>query len=233
MLNLIQLEWTKHQLNRYFIPVAICYLAIYGFLALMSLDTKGDVDGSMNLEDFMSVAYILSNIIFIIFGGVLTSRLIISEFRTKTIQVMFTYPVSRKKILLAKLSIVFLFTAASLFFSIWFIQILTFFLQPSVNFFEGTFTVNNLVASIPKTITNAVTMGAIALIPLFFGMRKKSTATTITSATLIGFLINSTFSSSSTTFSFMDLIGIPFILAFTGIAIAYLSFRRIDVKDIH
>lgn len=231
MLKLMKLEWTKHQLTRYFIPLLICCIGIYGFVVFMALDSKHNGE-LINFADFMTIAYILSNIVFIIFGGVLLSRLIISEFKTKTMQVMFTYPVSRKKIMLAKLSIVFFYTAACLFICVWFMQGMTFFLQPSLGLFEGSLSVSDLISSIPKTITNAFTMGAIALISLFFGMRKKSTATAITSATLIAFLINSTFTSSSSSLSFMDLIGIPFVLGAIGILIAYLAFRKIDVQDI-
>ena len=107
-----------------------------------------------------------------------------------------------------------------------------YFLQPSLGLFEGTVTLQDLVATFPKTLTNAFMMGAIALIPLFFGMRKKSTATTITSATIISFLINGTISNSGDTFSLADSIVIPVLLALLGIGIAYVSFRNIDVKDV-
>lgn len=224
MLKLMKLEWSKHQLSRYFIPLLISCICIYGFVLLMALDSKQN-DEVMSFDDFMTIAYLLSNIVFIVFGGVLLSRLIISEFRTKTMQAMFTYPVSRKKIMLAKLSIVFFYTAASLFICIWLMQGLSFFLQSSLSLFDGSLTGGDLVASVPKTITNAGTMGAIALISLFLGMRKKSTATTITSATIIAFLINSTFTPTSV--SLMNM-----ILGIIGIFIAYLAFRKIDVLDI-
>lgn len=227
----MKLEWMKHQLSRYIIPLLICCIGIYGFVILMAFDSKHSGE-SLLFPDFMAIAYISSNIIFIVFGGVLLSRLIISEFKTKTMQAMFTYPIARKKIIRAKLSIVFFYTAASLFICIWFTQGLTFFLQSWLGLFEESVNASELLASMPKTITNALCMGAIALIPLLFGMRKKSTATTITSATLIAFLINSTFNSSSESLNLMDLIGIPFILGGIGMLIAYFAFRKIDLQDI-
>ena len=87
MLKLMKLEWTKHQLTRYFIPLLICCIGIYGFVVFMALDSKHNGE-LINFADFMTIAYILSNIVFIIFGGVLLSRLIISEFKTKTMQAM-------------------------------------------------------------------------------------------------------------------------------------------------
>lgn len=228
----MKLEWQKHQLTRYIPILLICCIGIYGFVLLMAFDSKqsGEV---LLYSDFIAIAYILSNIIFIIFGGVLLSRLIISEFKTKTMQAMFTYPIARKQIIRAKLTIVFIYTAISLFICIWLIQGLTFFLQPSLGLFEEHLHTTDLLTSIPKTITNALSMGAIAMIPLFFGMRKKSTATTITSATLMAFLINSTFTSDSASLNLMDLVGIPFILGGIGVLITYFAFRKINTQDIH
>lgn len=111
-------------------------------------------------------------------------------------------------------------------------QIITYFLQPSLELFEGTVTPQDIWAILPNTVTNAFMMGAIALIPLFFGMRKKSTAATITSAVIIAFLINSTVSDGVDTFSLANVVIIPIVLALLGIGIAYLSFCNIDVKDV-
>lgn len=228
MLQIIKLEWNKNQMTRYFKTFVICILSIYGFVTLISLDS-----GEMgSFQEYMSLITIISNITFITFGSVLLSRLIISEFRTKTMQVLFTYPIQRKKLLLAKLILAYTFTAGSLFMSILLIQIITYFLQPSLELFTGTITWQEIVASFPKTVANAFSMGAIAIIPLFFGMRKKSTATTITSAVIIGVLVNSTFSDNGMTFSLADVVIIPLILALIGIGIAYLSFRHIDRKDV-
>ena len=47
---------------------------------------------------------------FIIFAATLISELIISEFKDKTITVLFMYPISRKKLMAAKLLVIMLFT---------------------------------------------------------------------------------------------------------------------------
>lgn len=125
-----------------------------------------------------------------------------------------------------------MFTTGSLLVGILLMQIITYFLQPSLELFEGTVTPQDIWAILPNTVTNAFMMGAIALIPLFFGMRKKSTAATITSAVIIAFLINSTVSDGVDTFSLANVVIIPIVLALLGIGIAYLSFCNIDVKDV-
>nr|MDH3155734.1 ABC transporter permease [Bacillus licheniformis] len=40
---------------------------------------------------------------FIVFAGVLIAKLVIGEYKNRTITVMFTYPVSRKKLMATKL----------------------------------------------------------------------------------------------------------------------------------
>ena len=229
----MKLEWNKHRLERYFISYFISVMSIFGFAVLLALDTKNSIEGPMrSFNEFMSLVTILTNITFIIFGSIILSRLIISEFRMKTIQVMFTYPINRKKLLFAKLILAFLFTAGCLLIATWLIQIATYLVQPSLELFEGSLTAQDLLATIPNTITNSFMMGAIALIPLFFGMRKKSTATTITSATIISFLINGTVSTGSETFNLGENIMIPLVLALLGLGIAYLSFRKINETDV-
>ncbi|MCG3088572.1 ABC transporter permease [Sporosarcina cyprini] len=233
MWQLLKLEWRKHRMSRYFLSFFSCIVGIYGFVIFAALSSKHDIDGLMaSYQEFLTLVTLLTNITFIILGGVILSRVIISEFRTKTINVLFTYPIRRKVLMLSKLLLVFTVTTVGLFLGTWIMQVLTYFLQPSLGLFEGTFTMQEMLATIPKTVTNAIMMGAIALIPLYFGMRKKSTSATITSAVIIGFLINSTVSNGGASFSLSDVIIIPLIFSLLGAGIAYLSIRNIDRKDV-
>jgi len=233
MWQLLKLEWRKHRMARYFLSFFSCIVGIYGFVIFAALSSKNDIDSVIpSYNDFLTLVTLLTNITFIILGGVILSRVIISEFRTKTINVLFTYPIRRKTLMLAKLLLVFSLTAAGLFLGTWIMQGLTYFLQPSLGLFEGTFTMREMLDTFPKTFTNAIMMGAIALIPLYFGMRKNSTSATITSAVLIGFLINSTVSNGGSSFSLSDVIIIPLIFSLLGAGIAYLSIRNIDRKDV-
>jgi len=233
MWQLLKLEWRKHRMARYITSFLLCVGGIYGFSVFVAVSTKHDIDSAMgSYGEFLTLVTLLANITFIILGGVIVSRVIISEFRYKTIHVLFTYPIPRKKLMLSKLILVFTVTAGGLFAGTWIMQGLTYFLQPSLELFEGTFTRQELFATLPKTVTNAIMMGAISLIPLYFGMRKKSTATTITTAVLIGFLINSTVSNGGDAFSLSDIIIIPLIFSLIGAVVAYFAIRPIDRKDV-
>ncbi|MBB4826490.1 ABC-type transport system involved in multi-copper enzyme maturation permease subunit [Sporosarcina luteola] len=233
MWQLVKLEWRKHKMSRYFLSFLLCVAGIYGFVVFAAISSKHDINSVIpSYKDFFVLVTLLTNITFIILGGVILSRVVISEFRSKTINVLFTYPIRRKKLMLSKLLLVFTMTTGAIFLGTWIMQGLTYFLQPAIGLFEGTFSKQELFATLPKTITNAIMMAAIALIPLFFGMRKKSTSATITSAVLFGFLINSTISNGGATTSLSDVIVIPMIFSLIGAAIAYLSIRNIDRKDV-
>ena len=59
---------------------------------------------------------------FTIFASVIIVKLIIDEYKNKSIDVLFTYPIKRKKIITAKLAIVFAFTFVNVLFSTLFLE---------------------------------------------------------------------------------------------------------------
>ena len=97
---------------------------------------------------------------------------------------------------------------------------------------ETPATIGEIIAIVPATFINAFMISGISLIPLFFGMRKKSTPTTITSAVIIGMLISSNFGSGNGQVSMFNFIAIPIVLCLLGIFISYLSYRKIDKIDV-
>jgi len=233
MLNLIKIEWEKHQMNRYFINFLYCIIGIYGFIILIARDSIHDpISAIGSFQEFTSIVTLIANITFMIFGSVLLSRLIIGEYRTKTMQVLFTYPINRKKLLMTKLILTYLLTSALLLFSIVIIQIVTYLIQPVYPLFVGTVTIEDLITALPAVIINALQMSAISLISLFFGMRKKSIPTTIISSVILAFLVNSTISNDGESFSLANVVFVPLSLAIIGISIAYLAFHNVNTKDV-
>ncbi|MDM5157186.1 ABC transporter permease [Bacillus sp. DX1.1] len=233
MFELMKLEWQKHHLSSYFKGLAICILGIFAAVGLMAVESKGESEQMFpDYAGFMALTDILIRITFIIFSSVILSRLVIDEYKSKTIQLVFTYPLQRKKLLQAKLSIVFGFCFFSIIITTFIISMLTFFLNPIIGFFETPVSMNEIIATVPTTCINAFMMAGVSLIPLYFGMRKKSTATTITSAVLIGFLINSTVSNGGSSVSLFEFIGVPIAFCLFGLIIGYLSYHKVDKIDV-
>ncbi|MCW1240395.1 ABC transporter permease [Bacillus pretiosus] len=233
MLRLMKLEWKKHQLSSYFKSVAICIIAIFVAVSLMALGIKAE--GDVLFSDFtqnMALANIFIRITFIIFSSVILSRLVIDEYKNKTIQLSFMYPLQRKMLMRAKLAIVFSFCFVSTIIATFIISLLIFCMNPIIGILETPVTMGEIIATVPTTIISAFMISGISLIPLFFGMRKKSTPTTITSAVIIGMLINGNVGPGNGQVSMFDFIAIPIVLCLLGIFISYLSYRKIDKIDV-
>ncbi len=128
---------------------------------------------------------------FLIFSSVILSRLVIDEYKNKTMQLLFMYPLQRKMVMRAKLTIVFCFCFVSMIIATFTISLLIFFVSPMMGVIETPVTMGEIIAIVPATFINAFMISGISLIPLFFGMRKKSAPTTITSAVIIGMIMNS------------------------------------------
>ncbi|WP_459499208.1 ABC transporter permease [Bacillus sp. C1] len=233
MLNLMKLEWKKHRLSRYFKGVAICIIAIFAAVGLMAWGSKGESERMfLDYTGFMSLTDMFSRTTFMIFSAVILSRLVIDEYKSRTMQLLFTYPVQRKKVMRAKLAIVLGFCFCSIIMATVIINMLLFFLNSSIGFFETPITMEQIIATIPATIINAFMIAGISLVPLYFGMKKKSTPTTITSSVVIGMLINSNVSKGGEQVSLFDFIVIPLAFCLLGLVIGYLSYYKVDKIDV-
>ncbi|MFP7486980.1 ABC transporter permease [Priestia filamentosa] len=233
MLKLMKLEYQKHHLSQYFKMVAIWILVIFGLVTLMGWGSRNEIEPMFpTYTDFMTLTNIFIRIVFITFSAVLLSRLVIDEYKNKTIHLLFTYPLQRKKLMQAKLLIVLIFCFVSIVMATFVISLLIFFVSPHLYLVENPVKMNEIISTIPSTLINAVMMAGISLIPLFFGMRKKSTAATITWAVIIGLLINSTVSTGGEEFSLSQFIVIPTTLCLFGLLIGYLSYRKVDKIDV-
>lgn len=115
MLKLIKLEWKKNQVNKYIRNAAI----MTGVLLLLLLSAAGEtsIQDSMELnnKNVLSVSIeIFTHMGYIIFAGTMLASFIVSGYKNKTINLMFSYPIKRKKILAAQMLAVWIFNTAAL-----------------------------------------------------------------------------------------------------------------------
>ena len=230
MLNLIKLEFKKNKFNGSWLGVLIANIAILGIVALMYFD-PGALENEITMPNYQEAFFIIDTIIratFIIYASTLIARFVIDEYRHKTMSLMFTYPVSRKKLIAAKLTIIFVWTTIAILLSN---IVVTSALVLTNNYFgyiPGTLSSDILTEHVFRTLLNAVASAGLSLIPLLFGMWKKSVPGTIVSAILIVSIFGST-NGSVNLFSF---IAVPITLAVVGILIAYFSIRNVDKVDL-
>ncbi|MGG2083586.1 ABC transporter permease [Lysinibacillus pakistanensis] len=231
MLKLLKLEWKKNRMSGYIKGLLICIISIFVAVALMAIGGEGEW-AFLNYTEITSLTNILIRIVFIIFSSVILSRLVIDEYKNKTVQLLFTYPLKRKKIILAKLSLVFGFCFVSIVSATFMINILIYFLNPMMSLFQQPADIQEMIATIPSTFMSAFMTAGVSLISLYFGMRKKSNASTITSAVIIGFIINASVSDGATSSSLYQIMAVPILLCGLGFLIGYLSYRKVDKVDL-
>ncbi|WBW97192.1 ABC transporter permease [Oceanirhabdus sp. W0125-5] len=229
MFNLLKLELKRFNIKNKIKIGTICNLSIFVLLCLIFF--IDNVEGKIVFKDYnelFSVITTFTNVTFMIYASVLISELIISEYKNKTITLLFTYPVNRKKLLISKLIIIGIFTFISIIISTILLFISFYIVQLITNSTLGQLTYKMQIAQLGTLTVSALTNSAISMIPLYFGMRKKSTVATILSAVLLsGFLY-----SNNGGFTISSIIIIPIAMMLVGLFVAYMALRNIENKDV-
>ena len=229
MLKLMKLEMRKVKMWGYVKGAVIANLVIIAMLFLIVFTSKSE--GDIEFNTFTLVFSMVDSMVkstFMIFASVLLARFIIEEYKSNTITVLFMYPINRKKLMIAKLLVVVLFTFISIILSNIFIDFVLLVINNFYNFIPDKLSTSLMLNSFMTISISALASTGMALIPLFFGMRKKSVPTTIVSAILIVSIVGS----NNGGVSLNSIIAIPIILASIGVFIAYLSIRNIEHVDV-
>ncbi|MCY8515546.1 ABC transporter permease [Bacillus atrophaeus] len=229
MWNLMRIELKKMKLGWYARGAIIANLILLGFLWMVSYVEKIEGEETMQTidESFLIIGTLVRGV-FIIFGAVLIARLVISEFKNKTILVLFTYPVNRKKLLAAKLMIAFGLTFITILISNAFVAFAFFFLNSIYHVIPGEVTSDMVSQQAVKMAVFAFGAAGTSLVPIFFGMRKYSVPATIISSVIIVMAMSSTTSE----FSLSSIVYIPLSLAAAGLVFACLAVRKVDKTDV-
>lgn len=229
MLNLIKLEIKKFKLQGFVKGAFIAHLVIIAaFLGLqVVLKLEQESVGSI-VEGSTMIIGTVGSVTFLIFASVMLAKLVISEYNNKTINLMFMYPISRKKVFLAKLIIVSAFTLINIIISN---ILLTSSLVIANSMFDVVawqLIVENILTSIPSMLLNAVLASGTALIPLYFGMKNKSVPTTIVAAVLISTVMYS----GSGSVTIVSILPIAIIVAIIGLLVGFGILNKLDTEDI-
>ena len=189
MLNLIKLELKRVSLKSHFIGLLAANIVI----ALLSAFTSSLLNAGGGVAvtglppaqlDTLTLAIMLVRATLIIWEAVLISVFIVEEYRNKTINLLFTYPVQRGKLIAVKIilicGVMLLFHALSSVFQFTCLSV------ASKYFPFVTVSPANLMTQ-AVTALSAVLLG---LLPLYIGMIKKSTIATIVSSFAIAAIVS-------------------------------------------
>ncbi|ABS23449.1 MULTISPECIES: ABC transporter permease [Bacillus cereus group] len=228
MLQLMKLEMKKCKLGWYVKGAIIANIVMVAMLFLASYvsQIEGDVE-LRNSQMMLSMASAMVRGTFIVFAGVLIAKLVIEEYKNKTILLMFSYPINRKKIIASKLLITATLTFVTVLLSNIFVIGVFFILNRYMLVIPNTITVAELMQEGIKVIPFAIAAAGTGLIPLYFGMRKYSVPATIVSSLIVVMIA----CQSQPEFSLATFFPLQFALAAIGIMIAYYGIRNIENED--
>ncbi|WP_195576540.1 ABC transporter permease [Paenibacillus sp. 1001270B_150601_E10] len=180
MLKLMRLELQRNKLTTYFTASAIACVGLIGFIYFVAyvaqVENEVDFQNYSNIFLFTSV---VSMIVYAIMSAVMYSRYVIEEYRGKMTLLLFSYPISRKKMLLAKLILIMSFTTLAMIVSN-IPPLLIFSITETISPIVSDTLSTGLILNVVKTtFILAISLNTICVIALRIGFAKKSVPATI------------------------------------------------------
>lgn len=194
MKTLISLELKKNKISTYIIAGIIIAITMLGFLFLFAyapLIEPNDKDMQIfsGYNNLIPLFGVFNMAVFCVMSAVMYSRFIIEDYSGKRPILLFSYPVSRKRIILSKLSIVCGFTIISMLISN-FTVFLTFGITENFIHLVGkAFTLSIMLQVLESTLIMSLIAASIGIAAAGIGFIKKSVPATIVSAVLIASLM--------------------------------------------
>ncbi|MXQ52791.1 ABC transporter permease [Shimazuella alba] len=223
MLKLIKLEYRKAQLKALIIS---SILAIPILIYWCVYNKSGHPDGYDHYENaFADIHYFVSTT-FAIIAAVFISKIVLEEYRSKTISILFTYPHSRRRLMIAKLIFISTFVFVSTIVSSGVIG--TVFVVENLHTIADSWTNSLLMEEVIRTLLFAMATVGICLVSYYIGMLRKSVPATIIPPFLIT-VVSSDFYYGG---SLSEIVWISIGWVVLGIVLAYMSIRKIEKSDI-
>ncbi|MDF2669916.1 MAG: transporter permease [Paenibacillus sp.] len=222
MLRLIRLELNKFRWGIYLRNAAIAAIVV----ALWCVTSIPNEDTSSYKSAFSAISSYARGT-FIVFSSVLMSRMIIDEYRNKTAGVLFTYPINRKKLFIAKLALLYIITFSLLVLANGFVDLFFLLMDAQYNYIPESLTNRVLLEEAVSIVLIALASTGLSLIPFYFGMLRKSVAATITSSFILamGF-------SSGIHLSWSEILISAIGITAVGIFMAALAIRNVETQDV-
>lgn len=188
MIKLIKLEWKKNNIGKS-IRIALIMTAV---LALFIVGSAGELRSEETMEIYGksmidATVDIFTHISYIIFTGVMLAIFFVGAYEKRTINLMFSYPIRRQKIMLSKMLSVWIFDYIALVISKLLIYVVLFATKPFTHLSAADIPMGSLDFWLNLFLSSAA-MVSIAFIALPIGLRFRSSKATIVAAVVIACL---------------------------------------------
>ncbi len=235
MMKLIKLELKRNNIRTYLLASAAssAFLLVFIYFIANAAQLENTAEFT-NYANIFRFACVISLLIFGAMSAVMYSRYIIGEYFGKRVALLFSYPVNRSKVLLAKLLLVFAFTSISMIICT-FVPFFVFYLSESVSPIvkQDVLSLGVLTDAAKMLAVSALTLGGAGIVAMRIGFIKKSVPITIISAivlcALCGNVLIALFQNNAASFNGVIIAAAG--LAATAIVMAELS-RRVNRMEV-
>lgn len=233
MLKLIKLEYKKNNIKKYIrnaiiLAVLLCLFSFAQAFLGIANDPDGTLDAAPGRDTISSTIELFTNIVYIVFTGVMSSSFIINAYKNKTMYLMFSYPIKRRKILASQMIAVWFFNFTALVITklaaYTCIYIGSKFCQSS---FIIDFSLYNPAFYVQLILKSIVTI-SISFLALFAGMALQSSKAAIISSFLIILLTEANIGD----LTLADNAVFSIILIIISLIATLLSIKDIETKDL-
>ena len=119
MLKLIRLEWKKNNIRKYTRGAVIIAVLLGLFVFALAFwgianDPDGTLDAAPGTDVISAPIELFTSMAFLIHTSVMLASFIVSAYKNKTMNLMFSYPIKRQKILASQMIAVWSFNFAAL-----------------------------------------------------------------------------------------------------------------------
>ena len=233
MLKLVRLEWKKNNIGKYLGGVIImaALLGLFVFaLAFLGIanDPDGTLDAAPGTDVISAPIELFTSMAFLIYTSVMLASFIVSAYKNKTMNLMFSYPIKRQKILASQMIAVWTFNFVALILTKLAIYMCVFF---GAKFMQSSFVVDFSIGSLSfyiQLILKSVVIVSMSFIALFVGMALKSSKATIVTSFLLIFLTQANIGD----FTMAGNAVFPIILTAISLLFAALSIINVESKDL-
>ena len=234
MLKLIKLEWKKNNIGKYIrnaviLAIILCtFLFALAYLGIANDPDTGVTDAALGNEMISSSIELFTGMSFLVFTGVMLASFIVTAYKNKTMNLMFSYPIRRQKILVSQMLAVWIFNFITLILT----KLLVYgcVLIGSL-FMKSAFLLDFNMASASfyvQLILKSIVIVSMSFIALFIGLAMKSSKATIISSFLLIFLTQANIGD----FTLKDNLAFPVILTGISVVFAVLSVCHAETKDL-
>ena len=233
--KLIKLEWEKYEIGKYIrnAAILIVLLVIFNyamtFLGIANDPDTGVPDMALSNMGVSTNVELLTDITFLIFAAAMHATFIIGAYKNKTMNLMFLYPLNRKKIMAAKMLAVCIFCFAGIVIAklaCYGVSNLGFMMGQKASF-PMDYNMLSVSFYIQLLIRSAATI-SISLLALLSGMIAKSSKATVISSFLLIILMQGNVGGAT----LKDNLAVPIVLLAISVLAAILMVQRVEKKDV-